>query len=656
MSSMNSNAGLYDQKLSYRRNAAPYQCLTQPWYVRAPYPVYDPRHYCVIEPLICGEAVFKKISYDLKRAKHSVDIITWGFDPGMVLVRGATTEVGQRYGDLLIELATRKQHPVEVRLLVWHDDVFAQQHSNNNPGYYGTRFPHVGSNAESGFYSEEHQNYNAEWYARVCAGKIPNIHFQVRDVPSSFLDQSLSGESPPSGWKVDLAKHYATHHQKTILIDYEDPAWAIGYVMGHNSITDFWDTEQHLFRDPRRERFYDTDHAAVQKAAWKLGDLYDTPAPAYMLSEQQQADKERLVQSYIDQHSRITKPYQDVSCRLRGAILYDLNHNFCQAWEKSKYPTGSFLEVCWLAMVTVASTFAFGNPRAAHNVIAARDRQTKDLDFIQRRQSISCKALNVPEGSHTIQLLRTQPLYGEKAVKECYANLTRQTLHYIFIQNQYIQYQDWADHLIECVKKLRTAGYLKPMYVFLLTSTPESDDMDLPTYGVASRVGMSETMKVEHEKALQEARKKKLQPPITAAELAKQGINVFMGSLWTCAQIEGKLRSAEYEEIYIHAKVAIVDDAAFTIGSANLNLRSMALDSELNVLSEAKDVAYQLRCDLFSQCAAAPGPAQFADMEETFRDWGNIANRNVRLKAARTQLMSQLLPFYVDRKPSAPVV
>jgi len=424
---MNSNAGLYEQKLSYRSNAAPYQCLAQPWFIRAAHPVYYPRYYCVIEPLICGEAVFKKIAYDLKRAKHSVDIITWGFDPGMVLVRGATAEAGQRYGDLLIEIATRKDHPVEVRLLVWHDDVFAQMHSNNNPGYYGTRFPHVGSTADSGFYSEEHQSYNAEWYAKVCADKIPNIHFQVRDVPSSFLDQSLSGESPPSGWKVDLAEHYATHHQKMILVDYEDPTDAIGYVMGHNSITDFWDTEQHLFRDPRRERFYNKDHVALQKEAWKQGELY-APASGYIMTEQQQADKERLAQSYIDSHSRVTKPYQDVSCRLRGAVLYDLNHNFCQAWEESKYPKATFLENCWLVMVTIASTFVLGNPRAAHQLIAARERQTKDLDFIQRRLSISCKALNVPKGRHNIQLLRTQPLYGEKAIKECYANLTRQTL------------------------------------------------------------------------------------------------------------------------------------------------------------------------------------------------------------------------------------
>jgi phosphatidylserine/phosphatidylglycerophosphate/cardiolipin synthase-like enzyme len=99
-----------------------------------------------------------------------------------------------------------------------------------------------------------------------------------------------------------------------------------------------------------------------------------------------------------------------------------------------------------------------------------------------------------------------------------------------------------------------------------------------------------------------------------------------------------------------------VDDAAFTIGSANLNLRSMALDSELNVLSEAKEVAFQLRCDLFSQCSGLEGPAQFGDMKNTFEKWLASASKNVEHKGEGAQLDSQLLPFYVDRKPGVPVV
>jgi len=640
MASMNANADLYRQTLSYRKNSAPGQCLSQLWFVQVPKPVYFPRYRCSIEPLICGEEVFGRIAKDLLSARDSVDIITWGFDPGMVLVRGASAEDGTRYGDLLKRIATRKKNPVKVRLLVWHDDAAAHAQMNNNPGYYGIRFPLV-DRAFKDFYSEHHQAYNDEWYKQVCADEIPNIHFHVRNVPTKFIDQCLSEESVPSTIMAWLAKRYPTHHQKMVLIDYELPKLARGYVMGHNSVTDFWDTKDHKFRDIRRERFYAMDHVRLQKKAWEQG-----------MSESQRYGRENTAQSYIDANSHVAKPYQDVSCRVRGPILYDLNHNFCQAWDESKRPSGLFRELCWLTWLP--------GPGIATKVIEkVADRLHNEIDdgFIARRKALPLSAFDLPSERHNLQLLRTQPMHGEKTIKECYANLPRQMLHYIFIQNQYIQYQPWADHLIECSARLRAAGYLKPLYVFILTSTPESDGMDQPTYEVATKIGMSTTMRVEHEEAVANARKKgNPPPPITAEELAAHGLNIFMGSLWTCADREGQLSPADYEEIYIHAKVAVVDDAALTIGSANLNLRSMALDSELNVISDAFEVAYKLRADLFNQCTQDPGPQQFGDMAETFKNWKRLSSMNFKGKTSGDKLDGQILPFYVDRKPGTPVI
>lgn len=654
MGDMNGNFRLYGQKLSYRSNAAPCQCLAQPWFIRAPHRVYGPRHGNRLEPLICGEEVFKSISENVSAAQHTVDIITWGFDPGMVLVRGATAEAGVRYGDLLKTIATRKKNPVKVRLLVWHDDAAAQKKMNNAPGYYGRLFPGIGS-ADAGFYSESHQTFNAEWYEQACSNAIPNLHFHVRAVPFARMWEALKDETLPeglvSGGTGLLAAVYPAHHQKMVLIDYEAPDLAVGYVMGHNSITDFWDTKEHLFRDPRRERIYTMNHVALQKAAWKEGQCYDTPASGYVLTERQQADKERLVQSYIDKHSRVSKPYQDVSCRLQGPVLHDLNHNFCQAWQESERPSSLFLDIC---RVVPASTLRLA--RAAARAIGDIFHSETDPSFIERRAKIPPSAFNLRNGEHSVQLVRTQPMHGEKGAKECYANLTRQMLHYMFIQNQYIQYVTWAEHLVACVGRLRSAGYLQPIYVFILTSTPERAGMDSPTYEVANKVGSSDAMKVEHHKALEDARKRNTQPPITAAELADHGIHVFMGSLWTCAESEGPLKQSDYEEIYIHTKVAVVDDAAFTIGSANLNLRSMAMDSELNILSQAQGVAFQLRCDLFSQCTGNTGPAQFGNMKDTFRDWKALASKNEKSMKKRERLDGQLLGFHVDRNAGSPLI
>jgi phosphatidylserine/phosphatidylglycerophosphate/cardiolipin synthase-like enzyme len=646
MASMNANADLYKQTLSYRKTSAPRQCLTQPWFVRGPQQLYYPRYNCFIQPLICGQEVFKKISEDIENAKESVDIITWGFDPGMVLVRGSSAEDGIRYGDLLKKVAARA-NPVKVRILVWHDDPVAQMLMNNNPGYNTLRLPGAGIFFND-YYSDAHQTYNDKWYAEVCAGEVDNIHLHVRDVPKQLLEHSLTGENAPSNFMANRSKAYATHHQKMVLIDYELPKLARGYVMGHNSVTDFWDTSEHKFRDVLRERFYTEEHAKVEKAAWKKGEQFDE---FHRATPDAVRRKERAVQHYIDAHSHVAKPYQDVSCRVRGPILYDLNHNFCQAWQESKRPSSLFRELCWLAWLDEVRT-------AIKVVKKIGDKLHKEMDhdFIERRKKIPLNAFDVPYGHHTLQLLRTQPLHGEKCIKECYANLTRQTFHYMFIQNQYIQYEPWAAHLIECQRRLRDAGYVNPIYVFILTSTPENDGMDIPTYDVASRLGMSTTMRVEHEKAVTQSQKRGTNIPITAERLADRGINIFMGSLWTCAEGKKKLRSEEYEEIYIHAKVAIVDDAAFTIGSANLNLRSMALDSELNVLSDASDVAYQLRIELFSQCSSDAGPTQFAEMGPTFARWTQIASQNKQSMENGRALVCQLLPFHVDRKPGDPVV
>jgi hypothetical protein len=162
--------------------------------------------------------------------------------------------------------------------------------------------------------------------------------------------------------------------------------------------------------------------------------------------------------------------------------------------------------------------------RKTHKKIKNILHREMDPEFIERRKKISRNPFVFPNGQHSVQLIRTQPQHGEKTIKECYANLTRQIHHYIFIQNQYIQYEPWARHIKECVQRLRSAGYVKPIYVFMLTSTPESNRMDLPTYDVASKIGQSHTMVVEHAKAKEEAERVKGKMPLSPEEMEEQGI------------------------------------------------------------------------------------------------------------------------------------
>lgn len=642
MNSMDRNAPLYEDKIYYTRNIGPYQLMALPWWAKTPEPTYPVRRGCRIEPLVCGERVFGQIAIDLAAAKRSVDIITWGFDPGMFLVREERANKGMRYGDLLLEIATREKDPVAVRLIIWHDSSLTQALMKNMPGYYGSWATHFISEINS-YYSEEHQNYNVEWFKTIMKNSDSNIELRVRDIPLSCLAKALSDEEVPKNMTATALKFFPTHHQKMMLIDYESKVSAIGYVMGHNSITDYWDTKAHKFHDPRRERVYKNNPAE----AWNQGPDLTPTFPGYTPTQYEIEQKELAVRMYLEKNSSIAIPYQDISCRVCGPVLFDLNHNFCQAWSESKRPLSLIAEILKSALEST--------PAGMAGKIAKEKIKNKETDFIKKRRSIRAEDFLHWKFESSVQLMRTHPMHGEKTIKECYANINRLMGHYLFIQNQYVQYKDWIQHLEECIQKRRKAGYNEPFYIFILTSKPERNGMDLATYDVAYRVGYSENMPVIHAQGAEKIQSGTMELPLRPHELEQKGINVVMASLWTCAK-GSKLLPSEYEEIYIHAKVAIVDDAAFTMGSANLNLRSMAIDSELNIASDSSEVAYALRRELFEQCSGTPGPARFENMEETYKHWRQISIANRKIKEKGGQLLSQLVEFYVDRKPGSPVV
>jgi phosphatidylserine/phosphatidylglycerophosphate/cardiolipin synthase-like enzyme len=55
------------------------------------------------------------------------------------------------------------------------------------------------------------------------------------------------------------------------------------------------------------------------------------------------------------------------------------------------------------------------------------------------------------------------------------------------------------------------------------------------------------------------------------------------------------------DPIYVHAKIAIVDDAWLTIGSANLNEHSLFNDTEMNIVVHDRPLATGTRLQLWSE-------------------------------------------------------
>jgi PLD-like domain len=61
-----------------------------------------------------------------------------------------------------------------------------------------------------------------------------------------------------------------------------------------------------------------------------------------------------------------------------------------------------------------------------------------------------------------------------------------------------------------------------------------------------------------------------------------------------------------HDPVYIHAKVAIIDDSWLTLGSANLNEHSLFNDTEMNIVSHDPELARQTRLRLWAEHLELP--------------------------------------------------
>lgn len=301
---------------------------------------------------ICGEQAFSDIQARIGDAEGSIDLCCWGFDPGMELGRTKPGDWprGTTLGDALIRAGKRG---VKVRLLVWHDDL-AWAFARNMPGYSHDLTPWYYrpdqqgadeisaehsiallagtksvSNKLARYLRYRHEDfpvpardvpelaraaYCHSWYQAAAQNQLQGIELRTRAGTRGAIEKSLATELnrpvglPASEFEAMGMKHFGSHHQKTILIDYahKQGAQAVGYVMGLNAVTDYWDTEEHRLDDPLRER-----------------------------GGQRERD-ECVPTKRNDPGYHTLKPYQDYACRIdAGRALIELHENFASAWARA---------------------------------------------------------------------------------------------------------------------------------------------------------------------------------------------------------------------------------------------------------------------------------------------------------------------------------
>lgn len=179
-----------------------------------------------------------------------------------------------------------------------------------------------------------------------------------------------------------------------------------------------------------------------------------------------------------------------------------------------------------------------------------------------------------PGWETSAQVVRTIPhdVYasvprGEFGIRHAYLSALRHAQRFIYLENQYLWSPEVMDVLVEQLQRPHVGPF---RIVIVLPAGAHSGKWDND----------------------QHVRK------LRAVDNGRGIVSVY--ALYASGPSAG-IHAFRYRPVYVHAKVAIIDDEWLTIGSANLNNRGFVTDSEINVVVQDRGLATDLRVDLWAE-------------------------------------------------------
>jgi phosphatidylserine/phosphatidylglycerophosphate/cardiolipin synthase-like enzyme len=180
-----------------------------------------------------------------------------------------------------------------------------------------------------------------------------------------------------------------------------------------------------------------------------------------------------------------------------------------------------------------------------------------------------------PTGEHTVQMTRTIPerTYdslpdGDFSVLESYLRAIRGAQRLIYLENQFL----WAPEITDLLADK-------------LAHPPHDDFRLLILLPSKAHAGQDDTL-----------------GQVGVLQAADVGDRMLVATLRS-------LSGERDDPCYIHAKVAVIDDAWLTVGSANLNAHSLFNDTEMNVVSDHAGLARSTRLALWAEHLDCPSEA-----------------------------------------------
>jgi len=214
-----------------------------------------------------------------------------------------------------------------------------------------------------------------------------------------------------------------------------------------------------------------------------------------------------------------------------------------------------------------------------------------------------------------------RPKTIDHGIEDAHFALIREAETFLYIETQFFRHKPLAEALAE---RARECPSLR--LVMLLPAAPEEVAFD-DKNGLDSRYG--ERLQADCIRIVSEAYGQRVLFVCPAQKIHAKG--------------EGRNITHNAPIIYVHAKIAVADDAWAIIGSANLNGRSLKWDSELGLLWNS-DSAGTLRRRLTSDWIDGRGAE--TPMADAFDLWRDVAVSNARMPA--TQRRGFIVPYLSD--------
>lgn len=642
--------------------------LTAPWFLRGA--EYE-RKAATFGLLINGEEAFRAVHQAIEAAKRSVSIICWGFQPSMYFIRdGRSPTIGE-----LLEKKAREG--IKVRVLSWsmefavlnapsstHIGVTGYLDEPNTPGRRAVAI----KDRLAGMTDEQFEK-SRQWFGLYDAQtdaaakrEIQRLYRRLTNDPS--IDNLVfrgRGFSAPDRAIITLHDYLdknlsktargvlggaASHHQKMVLVDHESADDAVGFVMGHNMLDWYWDTNQHSMKG--------------RPAAPNVG----ASAPL---------------------------PRQDFSSRVTGPILEDLYDNFQAAWNKAQAdnpgyakpdrlpkrsgvaykqrPRGSDVPLtaqivrtqtqvgedsrdirdAYLNAVTNASQLIyienqyFRWPPMAELIkqhaktMAGWGRRPEEHGSLYLFVITNTSEDGMGSGAHNTQrMLESLGRGGALPAATRDARIERGEMSASDVA-EYKKRQTAVDAEKANIKRLEAERSGIDADVRLLAGSPNTAQAITQRYeSVNERLSAAQQRQAEAQRALDDWTEK----TISANELQTPGLKTLVCRLVAPDTAAG----AAWVETYIHAKLMIIDDTFMTLGSANINSRSMESDSELNILHDRPEVSRPARQQLWDMHTRNWGSSRIADLPlaDAYDSWDVIMKRN---RARRIKGLQPIAPL-----------